>query len=284
MFLCLSEHPDIYVPFIKQTHYFDREYHNGPEWYQRYFVACKGQKAIGEVTNNYLSDPQAPSRIHKDLGNVRLITCLRDPIGRAYSRYKHLYRKGALSVDFREALTSVPELINHGLYYTQLERYVRLFGQDNIQVIIFEEFIKDHLSHLRQMYRFLGVDDTYIPKAAGKKVVTEECHNPAFLTYTKFSASVRKNVLMARLIDGIKKTPLLPVVDSFFMKFAYSPTRPKVLPAENVPSMKPGDVRFLREKFDPQIDELEKMLKIDLSRWRKREVETASHDQRGRTF
>src|SRR5574341_2276958 len=86
LYLCLRAHPDIYVPPGKETHFFSWKYDGGFEGYKQHFGSWKDQKAIGEVSTSYLYHPEAASRIYNRLGKIRLITCLRNPIQRAYSR------------------------------------------------------------------------------------------------------------------------------------------------------------------------------------------------------
>ncbi len=277
IYLCLKEHPEVYVPPLKELHFFDNNYRHGLDWYKRYFISCKGQKAVAEVSTGYFRSPEAPLRIQKDLGKVRFITCLRNPIDRAYSRYKHHYRKRAISCDFGTALTRLPELlIDRGLYFGPLKRYVGLFGLENILVLIFEELQEDSPTQLRQIYRFLGVDENFTPNIVAQKVVTEEWYNPAHSSFRKIfgkiSGFLRRNPQWGRLADQVEKSRLFPAVDSFFARFGHSSKRPNVSPVQNVPPMKPEDRAYLREKYYPEIEALERLLDVDLSSWRKKEA------------
>lgn len=268
MHLCLGEHPDVYLPFKKELHFFDREYHLGLKWYERYFIARKKERAAGEVSTGYLRHPEAASRIIKDLGRIRIITCLRDPVTRAYSRYKHLYRKGAITVEFGQALQSVPELIGDGRYYDHLKRYVDTIGKENILTLIFERFQKDPLADLVRVYRFLGVNDAFIPKAASQRIVTEEWNTPIYAAYANTSAALRRYPLMAALIDAIKKTPVLPVVDGIFKRSGYAPTRRKLAKTEDVPPVKPTDIEYIWGELGDQVEGVEKIFQMDLGFWR----------------
>ena len=48
----LNQHPDIYLPKIKETKYFaaDEKFNRGLDYYERkYFFKCMDQKAVGEI-------------------------------------------------------------------------------------------------------------------------------------------------------------------------------------------------------------------------------------------
>lgn len=47
LFRNLAEHPNVWLPPIKEIHYFD-EYHNDPQWWQRRVAACENRLAAEE--------------------------------------------------------------------------------------------------------------------------------------------------------------------------------------------------------------------------------------------
>jgi len=49
-------------------------------------------------------------------------------------------------------------IINGGMYYEQVKRYVDTFGNDNVKIVIFEEFVKDPQKIVQQVIDFLGID------------------------------------------------------------------------------------------------------------------------------
>jgi hypothetical protein len=55
-----------------------------------------------------------------------------------------------------------------GLYHAQLKRYFDLFESDQIKVYLYEDFNADPSKVLQDIFRFLGVDDTFVPEATIK--------------------------------------------------------------------------------------------------------------------
>ena len=58
-----------------------------------------------------------------------------------------------------------------GLYFKQVKRYLDTFGKDNVLVFLFEELAGDAIGVAQKTFRFLGVDDTFVPIV--------KVHNPA---------------------------------------------------------------------------------------------------------
>jgi hypothetical protein len=111
---------------------------------------------------------------------AKLIAILRNPIDRAYSAYLHLIRDSRETVtDFGEALrreqARIADRWEHiwhykhmGLYHEQLTRYYDAFDLDNIKVYLYHDFRTDPLGVLRDVFRFLGVDEAFVPDISAR--------------------------------------------------------------------------------------------------------------------
>lgn len=169
-------HPDIFLPDIKEAHFFDyqKNYKLGLNWYERkIFGKCKQEKAIGEITPSYLYLDYVPERIYENLGkDLKLILMFRNPVDRAYSQYLMNVRRGYERETFNEGIRleqsrikkGIQEKIHfsyldRGFYSIQLKRYMEFFHPENMFFIIFEEDIKQNLNNtVRDILRFLNVD------------------------------------------------------------------------------------------------------------------------------
>lgn len=134
--------------------------------YQSLFRGVKDEKAIGEASPIYLRDPQSPELIRKVCTDPKIVISLRNPVERAYSQYL-LRKSNGLTYSFSEAITIALDagendfkarVINGGMYYEQVKRYVDAFGRDNVKIVVFEEFVKDPRQTVQQIIDFLGVD------------------------------------------------------------------------------------------------------------------------------
>jgi hypothetical protein len=191
----LAQHPQIYMSPRKHTRFFAYENENpsfrgpGPveppmpyaiadvESYHALFDGASHETALGEASHSYLYQAQAAGRIKKYAPGMKLIAILRDPTERAFSHYRQLIRNGRERItDFTEALEKEEARVRDnwwpdfhyvriGLYYQQLQRYLELFGHEQIKVYLYEDLCLDPTGMLCDVFRFLDVDDSFIPQA-----------------------------------------------------------------------------------------------------------------------
>jgi hypothetical protein len=187
----LKQHPQIYMSPVKEPSFFAVEgtklAFRGPwrrwtsrntitdiEAYRALFQGVSDEVAIGEASPAYLVHPSAPERIRHYIPDVKLIAVLRDPVERAYSTYltQRLYGGEPLAdlgqeIRRREAWVGenwrVKGYVDVGFYYTHLKRYFDIFDPSQIKVYIYEDFRANPVSVLQDAFRFLGVDETFIP-------------------------------------------------------------------------------------------------------------------------
>jgi hypothetical protein len=121
---------------VKETFFFDRHFHKGPDWYARHFRHTGPMaRRVVEVGPSYFHCPQAPARIHAVLGDIPLVVTLRDPVRRAWSHYLHLRRYGYTRAPLRQAVADFPEILEASRYRTRLAQWHRLFPPRRIHVL-----------------------------------------------------------------------------------------------------------------------------------------------------
>jgi hypothetical protein len=189
----LTQHPQIYMSPLKETNYFalagqqlnfcgpgDNDYVNrlsitSREAYCSQFQGARDEIALGEASPLYLYHPLAAERIQHEVPEAKLIAILRNPIDRAYSAFLHLVRDHRETTrDFSEALALEEERIaanwehiwhyvSMGRYYDQVKRYYDRFDRDQIWVLIYRDLRSDPRGVLRDTFRFVGVDESFVP-------------------------------------------------------------------------------------------------------------------------
>lgn len=187
----LCRHPQVRAAREKEVHYFDHQYHRGPDWYLRRFPSLPARllgrlrsgdwPVSGDATPMYLFHPLAAGRIARLLPRTRLIVLLRDPVQRAYSHYQHNLREGWETLPFEEALACEDERIApslaalhetsappdtrlaaysyraRGRYLEQLQRYEAVFPREQLLVLCSEEFFANPQATYRAALEFLGL-------------------------------------------------------------------------------------------------------------------------------
>jgi hypothetical protein len=194
----LEQHPEVYMSPKKDPRFFALEGRKpdsfrGPgdrermsrlavtdiEEYRALFAGVSGEKAIGEASPMYLYVPEAAERIKRYVPEARLIAVLRNPVERAYSAYLDRIREGWEPLGFSEALEAEEERIQDnwapgwqykwiGFYHAHLARYYELFGPEQIRVYLYEDLKEDPVAVTQSIFRFLEVDDSFVPDTSLK--------------------------------------------------------------------------------------------------------------------
>ena len=177
----IRAHPDVFAPSTrKEVHFFDApdRYANGIEWYRRFFDGHQGETAVGEFTPEYLWVPRSETEIagmRKQMGvpglvrqhypDMKFIVTLRDPVKRAVSAYYHHIHVGLVSP--KERIRQVWDrwgILSMGYYHHHLTAWFKQFPREQFLILIYEEDImRNRIQTLRVVYRFLGVDETFMP-------------------------------------------------------------------------------------------------------------------------
>lgn len=175
------EHPEIYVPEeIDRTNFFSMNYYKGFEWYKAFYKNLGEEKVIGDTTPEYIKDPLAPSRIHIFNPDAKIIFVVRNPIDRAFSLWWHQKRKGHINYEFNDVLERknvgsfhlYDDWIVSGFYFHWIESFRKLFGDEQIKVVLYEDLVDDAQGFIKEVFRFLDVDDSFLPSIINTRVNT----------------------------------------------------------------------------------------------------------------
>lgn len=196
----VRQHPDVYTPEKKELHFFNLEenYSKGLDWYREQFADHNGEKAIGEFTPNYLwmcpnQDeiknlgviPNIAERVYKQYPELKLIVSMRDPVDRAISAYFHFIRSRKFPPSSRIFdIGHRHGIITMGYYYRQIHEWMKFYPKDRFLFLIYEEdIIKNKLDTLRRTFRFLGVDESFVPENMDDRYNTRSGHLYLHMNY-----------------------------------------------------------------------------------------------------
>ena len=213
LYASLKQHPQIYMTTVKEPNFFALEgekldFPSGVpregyrancktsiESYCEQFQGVSNEIAIGEASPIYLYHPKAPERIQHYVPHAKLIAILRNPVERAYSNFLHHMRECCEPfTDFAQALQQEENRIRNnwwwgfyyvsaGFYYIQLKRYFDKFDRSQIHVYLYEELHTNPVSLLRDIFKFLQVDETFIPNTSTKYNVSGIPKNQLFYNF-----------------------------------------------------------------------------------------------------
>jgi len=261
IYSCLYEHPEIYIR-VKEIHFFSRErnWSKGRDWYENFFSDCPPNCITGEYSTSYLYDEKTPKRIYNWYPQTKIIACLRNPVDRAYSNYLNDIKGGDLSSDltFSQALKDHPEYVDQGMYAKQLKRFYSLFPKEQVLVLIYENIRSDPKQFIQLVYKFLGVDSTFVPSMLKSRVNVARIpkSNKLEKFMNKISLTFQK-IHLDRLVWAVKKTGIPQKIRQW--------NTVKNTKKMNVFLLE--DQKKLKKYFKDEIQELSKMLNRKISEW-----------------
>ncbi len=269
----LHRHPDVYMPKVKEIHYFNelnsnqqprRNYKKHDfEWYEDHFREWEGEAAIGEATPMYLCDERAPERIRTDLPNVRLIACLRYPTDRAYSHYWMARGKDHTTCSFREVVQhQSARFIRRGRYGKQLERYLSCFDRTQLLILIHEELFADPARHLNRICSFLGVDATFYEN---QPWITDAVNRSSTVQSTVLHRVIGKAAKWMRDHEGFRQA-----LDLLKKSGVTDRIKEANRASREYPDMPDDLQRKLDQHYTPTIRRVEEILGRRIGAWRKR--------------
>jgi len=171
---CLAEHPQVYIPPIKEVNFFATNYDKGLEYYQSFFKGCLlGGKIKGEYTAAYYISEEAAKRIKKHFPDVKILACLRNPIERVLSHYRWMIQRGErVNSNILKELSKHRFIPMYSFYYQHLSKFLKYFNQRNVLILIYEDVLSNPAEFIKSIYQFLKIDESFIPSSLYKKINT----------------------------------------------------------------------------------------------------------------
>ncbi|MBX2814594.1 MAG: sulfotransferase domain-containing protein [Saprospiraceae bacterium] len=174
----LKNQPGLVLTKEKESKYFlkDELYNQGLPRYERMFSSPFGEANAAvpflDVDPDFFHFSHVPERIHQTAGSeVRFILVLRNPVDRAWSAWQMERFRKREKMSFEQAIAEEDKRIRgpidnqrfgylrRGLYFSQLQQYLRFFPLSAFRVYLFEEdFIRDRKKMFADLVGFMGLE------------------------------------------------------------------------------------------------------------------------------
>lgn len=171
----LRQHPEIFCSAIKEPNFFSSEevsllYYKSPiirtlPQYKKLFANANNHKVRLEASTSYLFYPNVSTRIYSLLGYPKFLIMLRDPVKRAHSHYLMDLTMGCVNTSFGEIIRDqkrypihFQQYVELGLYYNQIQRYLSIFGSENVKILTTEQLRANTETIMREMCEFLQIE------------------------------------------------------------------------------------------------------------------------------
>ena len=241
-----------------QKIYYDSLILDNLKEYERIFTPKNKQQIIGEASVSYLFYPNVANRIFDYNPRSKIIIILRDPVERAFSHYSMDLRLGHVKQSLDElfdlGLNNKDNLffqqyILLGQYYEQVNRYIKVFGRENICVKFYDELKLDASSFYSDILKFLHQENDH-------NIDFNQPFNKSKLPSNKF-------------IKWLYSWPIIRKISLIFLPLS-------VIEFINIKFFKENNniiTNDLKSKlhsfFLEDIEKLEKLLSKDLKSWKK---------------
>jgi hypothetical protein len=283
----LKQHPDIFMSAIKEPNYFAHDFRENSDnfhkkqmyfpyrlesEYLRLYKNWQNEKIAGEATATNLCSKISAQQIHGFNSNAKIIMIFREPVAFLYSYHSAArFALGEHHESFEGALSAENERRNgRGLskrvitpawlfyseftkYADQLSRFLTYFSQDQIKIIIFDDFKNDTPGTYREVLTFLNVNPDFVPDF---EIVNpnKQIKWPTVKQYTLDSPYFRKTLRFFFSDNGY--AALVNFYKSKLVKYGQRPPLDEDL-----------KIRFMRQ-FRHDVEKFSMMLKHDLvTRW-----------------
>lgn len=209
LYACLYEHPEICMP-VKEADFFATNWPRGFHWYESLFDSCPERTLCGELSTSYFSSLCAQTQISTWYPDAKLFVCLRNPIDRAFSDYKHYIMTGVIdrTMPFLTACEKYPEIVIHGYYGKHLERWRKYHprGTENLSIMLYHYVQERPEIEIKLLCRWLGVDMEFEPSMLYKRVNESRIPKVQCLERPMLNISHKLNRFSPWLWWTIKKT------------------------------------------------------------------------------
>ena len=258
LYAYLKNTPGVYMSEHKEPHYFIDNMKTGnydESKYLQLFKNVKNEKAIGEASPAYLTDPSSAKCIHDKIPDAKIIILLRDPVERAFSSYLMYTNRTKKDLSSHEIFLETfgteyglkydkKWLLGRGLYSSQVKKYLEIFGEENVGIWFFEDMKKDTMQVVKGVLKFLKIDS--LPPDNVSKI-----YNPYWVFRGKIAESLFLNTTIRKIVPIFLPTLTLRhlVFNKLFIKEAQKPKLPE------------SERRKLENYYYDDVIALEKVLK-----------------------
>jgi len=188
MAVWLGEHPDVFIPAMKEPNFFNSDDNRQPLWgvvtleaYEALFTGAAAATAIGEASVFYLSSTVAVKNILRYQPAARFIVMLRNPVEMAPALHAEMLIHGLENVRSFQTAWDLQYHRRHGrhvpllsgswrraLFYadlcalgSQLQCLFAIVPRERVLIILHDDLVADPRREYLRVLRFLELDDDF---------------------------------------------------------------------------------------------------------------------------
>lgn len=267
----LKSHPQIFVPEIKEPNFFLDVGPNCPtadkikdkEKYLRLFEKGFEFKYRADCSVSYLHSMETPQMIKNEIDDAKILIILRNPYERLYSHWLMDVREGYQKHNFVDAIKNDIKTTKKGfcyshmyiecsLYYESVNRYLELFGKQNVLVLLYDDLKVNPKLFVTKILNFLNVDET-------SDLNFNKNYNVAGVPRNSFYQALFHNMKLRMIAKKYLPSNFRSILRGIITKQVNS--KPN--------SYESIDYNFLIPYFENDISNTEKLINVNLEQWKR---------------
>jgi sulfotransferase family protein len=156
----------------KEVNFFsyEKDWQKGLAWYASLFEEGAETPLVGEASVSYTSPDhcaEAAGRMSDAVPQARLIYCIRNPVDRIRSHYRHEVQRTRERRSLIEALREPGNsYVGNSLYFSCLRPYIDRFPREQICVVRFDDLVGSAPEGWLSVLRYLGLSERPCPGTA----------------------------------------------------------------------------------------------------------------------
>jgi len=277
LFDWIGQHPEVYAnpeekdfPFFTSAEVFESQYERFLDFYR---LVPPNTKVVLGGEANLMYVPEGCTRLYSLIPDAKIIVLLRNPVARCFSAWRYAVERDLETRSFAQAVqdemrggSAAPDsfegrqknYLGHSLYAEQIERLLGYFPASQMKIVIYEKLIGVPHQELRDIFEFIGVDNTFTPNL---KKLNETLGGRRFAIINKLLYSRGPSM---HLLKGVLRSAVPPSIRGSIRRGLVRINRVSGMQYR----MSQADKDSLRKYFEKDIKLLERITGIDLSIWR----------------
>lgn len=272
LFKYLSDHPEVSGSTLKETRFFlDPDYplkskisfSEGLDQYNGLFLWKENGHIRMEATPDYLYSAGTPARVKNNLGKIKWVFILREPVSRIESWYKFAKQNNLVNetVSFGEYVNEqlkneiinpdVPQYaraVDQSHYAKYLKKYEAEFSKDDILLVIYEDLKSKPLDVMGAICKFAGIDSSFYSAYQFEVLNSTNIVKNAKLheNYRGLKRNLRQKVFRAPLVHGILRAAKR-MVEPIYLAFNAQSKKPENNGLSEYKNLYRGDRAYIEE-------------------------------------
>ena len=261
-------HPHVEFGFFRDIKEFEK---GAQQVFEGYFGILKkdtDKKIVAKSAGMYYEEDSI-QRLADHNPHCKLVFLIREPVSRAFSAYQMEKFNGWLKEDFEQLIEVIKQnnydhimyrlFIKLGMYAEHIKIILNYFPKEQLKIVLYDDFQSKPANVCKEIYTWLDIDPDFVPDLSKRYNESKKAKSEVF---TKVITILKKDTNpIKRVLKFMLPGRTFAKVGNTIREMNKSSTK------STGPSSEVLD--FLFNYYAPFNKEIETLVDVDLSRWKK---------------